>query len=46
MHLRDLNATILHCLGINHERLRYPYLGLDQTPTGVEPARVVSEILA
>lgn len=46
VHLRDLNATILHCLGINHDRLRYPYLGLDQTPTGVEPARVVSEILA
>jgi len=26
--LRDLNATILACLGIDHERLTYKYLGL------------------
>jgi hypothetical protein len=46
VHIRDLNATILHLLGIDHDRLTYPFQGLDQRLTGVEPARVVSEILA
>ena len=45
VHIRDLNATILHQLGIDHRRLTYPYQGLDQRLTGVEPARVVKEIL-
>lgn len=46
VHIRDLNATILHLLGLDHDRLTYPHLGLDQKPTGVIPARVVTEILA
>ncbi|MEQ8847267.1 DUF1501 domain-containing protein [Botrimarina sp.] len=46
VHVRDLNATILHQLGIDHERLVFPHLGLDQKLTGVEEARVVREILA
>jgi hypothetical protein len=46
VHIRDLNATILHQLGIDHERLTFFSQGLDQRPTGVEPARVVREILA
>ena len=46
VHVNDLNATILHLLGIDHERFTYPYLGLDQRLTGVEEARVVREILA
>ncbi|MFN8706724.1 MAG: DUF1501 domain-containing protein [Planctomyces sp.] len=45
VHVRDLHATILHLLGINHERLTYRYQGLDFRLTGVEPARVVSDIL-
>jgi uncharacterized protein (DUF1501 family) len=45
VHIRDLNATLLHCLGMNHERLTYQFQGLDQRLTGVEPARVVKEIL-
>lgn len=45
MHIRDLNATILHLLGIDHERFVYPYQGLDQRLTGVEPSRIVKEIL-
>ncbi|QDU83969.1 hypothetical protein Pla163_10700 [Planctomycetes bacterium Pla163] len=45
VHIRDLNATILHQLGIDHERFTYPYQGLDQRLTGVEEARVVREIL-
>lgn len=45
VHVRDFNATILHQLGIDHERLTFPFMGLDQRLTGVEPARVVKEIL-
>lgn len=41
----DLNATILHQLGIDHHRLTYRFQGLDIRLTGVEPARVVDEIL-
>ena len=46
VHVRDLHATIFHQLGIDHNKLVYPYQGLDQKLTGVEPARVVKEILA
>jgi uncharacterized protein (DUF1501 family) len=35
IHVHDLNATILHLLGINHERLNYPYQGLDMRLTGI-----------
>ena len=45
VHIRDLNATILHCLGIDHKRLTFRFQGLDQRLTGVEEARVVREIL-
>ena len=44
--VRDLHATILHLLGLNHEQLIYPERGLDQKLTGVEPARVVKELIA
>ncbi len=46
VHIRDMNATILHCLGIDHQRLTFKYQGLDQRLTGVEPAHVVHDILA
>jgi uncharacterized protein (DUF1501 family) len=46
VHIRDLHATILHQLGLNHEKLAFKYQGLDQRLTGVESARVVKEILA
>lgn len=45
-HVNDLNATILHCLGIDHERFTYKFQGLEQRLTGVEPQRVITEILA
>jgi hypothetical protein len=45
-HIRDFNATMLHCLGIDHQRLIYKFQGLEQRLTGVEEARVVTEILA
>lgn len=44
--VRDLHATMLHQLGIDHERLSFPFQGLDQKLTGVEPARVVHDILS
>lgn len=45
VHIRDLNATMLHCLGIDHERFTYRFQGLDQRLTGVEEAHVVKEVL-
>jgi len=45
VHVRDLHATVLHLLGINHEQMTYRFQGLDFKLTGVEPARVVKEIL-
>ena len=46
MHVRDLHATILHLLGLDHERLTFKFQGLDAKLTGVEHARVVRELLA
>ena len=46
VHVRDLHATMLHLLGVNHERLTFPFQGLEQRLTGVEPSRVVQEIIA
>ncbi|MED5577523.1 MAG: DUF1501 domain-containing protein, partial [Planctomycetota bacterium] len=43
--IRDLHATMLHQLGVDHQKLSFPFQGLDQKLTGVEPARVVKEIL-
>ena len=46
VHVRDLNATILHQLGIDHNRMTFPFQGLDQRMTGVNEAFVVKKILA
>ncbi len=46
VHVHDLHATVLHLLGIDHERLTYRFQGLDFKLTGVEPAKVVKGILA
>jgi hypothetical protein len=46
VHINDINATLLHCMGIDHERFAFPFQGLDQRLTGVEPQRVVREVLA
>ena len=35
-HVRDLHATILHLLGLNHDRLTFFHQGLEQRLTGVE----------
>jgi len=46
VHVHDLHATMLHLLGIDHTRLTVRAQGLDFRLTGVEPARVVHEVLA
>jgi hypothetical protein len=45
VHVHDLHATMLHLLGIDHERFTVKYQGLDMRLTGVEKARVVKDIL-
>jgi len=45
VHIHDLNATILHCLGIDHTRLSYKFQGLDMRLTGVEEQHPVHDIL-
>jgi hypothetical protein len=44
VHIHDLHATILHLLGINHEKLTYRYAGRDFRLTDVH-GRVVKEII-
>jgi uncharacterized protein (DUF1501 family) len=46
VHLRDLHATMLHILGIDHTRFTYPFRGLDVKLTGVEESHVVTGILS
>lgn len=45
VHIHDLNATILHCLGYDHKRLTYRYQGRDFRLTDVH-GNVVKPILA
>ncbi|MCH7726742.1 MAG: DUF1501 domain-containing protein [Planctomycetes bacterium] len=44
--LRDLKATVLHLLGLDHEHFSFKFQGLNAKLTGVEPSRVLREILA
>jgi hypothetical protein len=46
VHIRDFHATVLHLLGLDHNRFSYRFQGLDQKLTGVEHASVVKELLA
>ena len=46
VHIRDLNATILHCLGLDNRRLTVKQQGLDVRLTGVEEAHVLQQILS
>lgn len=45
-HIRDLHATILRLLGIDHQRFTYTFQGLDQRLTGVEPAEPIADLMA
>jgi arylsulfatase A-like enzyme len=44
--VHDFHATALSLLGFDHERFSFRHQGLDQRLSGVEPANVVSDLLA
>lgn len=44
--VHDFHATLLHALGLDHEKLTFPFQGLDARLTGVEPSHVVKQIFA
>jgi hypothetical protein len=44
VHVHDLQATILHCLGIDHERLTYRFQGRDFRLTDVH-GRLITQVL-
>lgn len=46
VHIHDMNATILRCLGIDHRRLTFKFQGLDMRLTGVEEHSPVEGVLA
>jgi arylsulfatase A-like enzyme len=45
VHIHDLQATLLYCLGLDHKRLTYNYMGRDFRLTDVE-GNVVKKLLA
>ena len=45
VHIRDLHATMLHLMGIDHKKFTYQYQGLDTRLTGVEEAKVIKDII-
>ena len=44
--VHDLHATMLRCLGVDHERFTFKFQGLDAKLTGVEPSTPIAGILA
>jgi len=45
VHVRDMHATMLHLLGLDYKKFSVKFQGLDMRLTGVEPARVLNDIL-
>jgi len=45
VHLHDLHATMLHCLGMDHKKLTYRHMGRDFRLTDVS-GRVVEKMIA
>jgi hypothetical protein len=45
VHVRDLHATMLHMLGLEHHHFSVPHQGLDARLTGVEEARAITEVM-
>ncbi|MFN3651626.1 MAG: DUF1501 domain-containing protein [Armatimonadota bacterium] len=45
-HIRDLHATILHLMGLDHHKLSYFYGGLDHRLTGPQDASIIRDLLA
>jgi hypothetical protein len=46
VHIHDFHATVLNLLGLDHERFTFRSQGLDLRLTGVEPSKVVKELIA
>jgi uncharacterized protein (DUF1501 family) len=46
VHVQDLQATILHCLGMDHRKLTFRHRGLEFKLTGVEEHHPVKKLLA
>ncbi len=46
VHIRDFHATVLHNMGLDHERFTFKTQGLDGKLTGVEHAKVIKELIA
>lgn len=46
VHVRDLHATALHLLGVDHERFSHRFQGLDFKLTGVEPSKVIDKLIS
>ncbi len=46
VHVRDIHATLLHQLGLDHEALSVRFQGLDVRLTGVDEAHVLHDVLA
>ncbi|MBX9625741.1 MAG: DUF1501 domain-containing protein [Gemmataceae bacterium] len=44
-HVNDLNATVLHCLGVDHDKFTFKFQGLDQRLTGVEEQHPITALL-
>ena len=44
--IRDLHATMLNQLGLNHKKLSVKFQGLNQKLTGVKPASVIKDLIA
>ncbi|MFO0911511.1 MAG: DUF1501 domain-containing protein [Pirellulales bacterium] len=45
-HVRDLHATILHLMGLDHQQLTYFYGGLNQKLTGVVEAHPIQGVMS
>jgi len=44
--VHDFHATMLHLLGVNHDKFTFKFQGLDFRLTGVEEAHVLKTLLA
>lgn len=44
--MADFHGTVLHLLGLDHRRVVFDFEGREESLTGVEPVRVVNELLA
>lgn len=45
VHIRDFHATVMHLLGIQHDRFTVRVQGLDARLTGVEECRVIKDLI-